>query len=560
MRHTLTLMLLFFTLSSTLGFQGPQGSGSKEYLKNLPFQMSPIPEPSFPDRKFNIAEYGGVADGRTLNTEAFAKAIGECTKAGGGTVIVPAGTWLTGPIRMADNVNLHLERGAVIQLSSRIEDFPVVAGLEGKSKNFEYLPPISGSKLNNIAITGDGIIDGAGEAWRPVKKEKLTSHQWKDLTASGGWVSPDGKMWWPSKDAMDGEAYIKQLKDSKAEISADAVRKTREFLRPDLIRFEKCRGILLDGPTFENSPKFHVHPVQCEEIIVRNVAIRSEWYAQNGDGIDLSSCRNVLVCRSVIDCGDDGICIKPGNISESQTAGPACDHIVIADCMVYHAHGGFVVGSETFGGAANISVTNCTFVGTDVGLRFKSLRGKGGIVENIFIDGIQMKNIANEAILLDMYYGGDSPDIESAKGQGDAKSEPVNERTPQFKNISIKNVVCNGANRALRINGLPEMPIKSIRLENDSFTSRFGVLCAEADGIGLSNCVVNVSEGPVIALSQSRNMDFMKIGYRKGAAIFLSVTGDQSQAIRLSSINLQLANKGIDIGGGANEHAVTVVE
>jgi len=561
MRRICSTLILFIIIAGcALAFQAPEVTGSKEYLRNLPFEMGPIAEPAFPDRKFSIADFGGVPDGQTLNTGAFEKAIAECAKAGGGSVIVPPGTWLTGPIRMASNVNLHLERLALIQFSRKFEDFPIVAGLEGKSKNYQVLAPISGSKLRNIAITGDGIIDGGGEAWRPVKKEKLTSHQWKDLVASGGVVAPDGKTWWPSKEALDGESSIAGLKGSKSDVGAEAVAKAREFLRPDLLRFEKCRGILLDGPTFENSPKFHLHPVQCEDLIIRNVSIRSEWYAQNGDGLDLSSCRNVLVYGITVDCGDDGICIKPGSISESQSPGPSCGHIVIADCIVYHAHGGFVVGSETFGGAADILVKNCIFSGTDVGLRFKSLRGKGGLVENIFVDGIQMRDIANEAILFDMYYGGDSPDVEAAKGLGGAQAEPVTERTPQVRNISIKNVVCIGANRAMRINGLPEMPVKSVRLENVSIISRYGVLCSEADGIGLTSCVITPSEGTVVALSQSRNMDLMKIGYPKGADLFLSVVGEKSEAIRLTSINLQLAKKGIDISGGAKEHAVVVNE
>jgi len=518
--------------------------------------MPQINEPVFPEKSVSILEHGAVADGQTLNTKAFEAAIEACAKAGGGIVVVPPGTWLTGPIKLESNVNLHLERGALIQFSSHIEDFPLIAGFDGKSKHYQTTPPIFGYRLRNVAITGEGVIDGGGEAWRPVKKEKQTPGQWKKLTGSGGALTSDGKIWWPSKEAAEGEEYVKGLDKSKSATREDYAR-AREYLRPNLVQFVQCKGILLDGPTFRNSPRFHVHPIQSENIIVRNVEILTEWYAQNGDGLDLSSCRNVIVYNTIVDAGDDAICIKPAKIAGDQEPGPACENIVIANCVVYHGHGGFVIGSESRGGARNISVKNCIFSGTDVGIRFKSMRGRGGLVENIYIDSIQMRGIVNEAILFDMYYNEGSPESQATAGADSKSIEPVGDLTPRFQNIYIKNIVCNGASRPLLINGLPEMPVRNILLENLHIASAKGALCIDADSIRLINASFTIREGsPVVSLRDSRNIFLTKVSCPEGAELFLTVEGEKSGNIQLQGIELSKAKKGIELGIGVKPESV----
>ncbi len=534
-------------------------SGSKDlqhYLTNLPFSMPEMREPQFPEYTVSILEYGGVPDGHTLNTKAFADAIAACSKAGGGTVIVPPGTWVTGPIKLESNINLHTERGALVQFSRDIDDFPLIAGFDGKSKRYIVTPPIYGYRAKNIAITGDGIFDGAGEVWRYVKKEKLTYSQWKDLTASGGVVTPDGKEWWPSRAAMGGEQYLRDIERLGRTLTARDFEKAREFLRPDLLHLVQCNGILLDGPTFENSPRYHVHPVQCEDLIIRNVKVLTQWYAQNGDAIDLSSCRNVVVYDCTVDAGDDGICLKPGNIADSQAPGPSCQNIVIADCVVYHAHGGFVIGSESHGGARNVSVRNCVFVGTDVGLRFKSARGRGGVVEKIFIDGIQMRAIETDAILFDMYYAGGAPDVEATKDLTLRKAEPVTDKTPQFRDFSIKNVVCSGARRAMVINGLPEMPIKNIVLDSVSVTAKRGVILADAEGITLGSCRIVVHSGPFISVLQGRNITVNGGTFPSAADVFLKVAGEKSENIQLVGIDRTNAKRDVVLEENVRPDAV----
>lgn len=518
------------------------GGGEKllqDYLTGLPFDMPPLVEPVFPAHRVSIADFGAKGDGSGLNTGAFAEAIRSCAGAGGGTVVVPAGTWLTGPIRLESNINLHLERGALLQFSSRFEDFPLIAGLDGKSRRFMVTPPIHAYRATNIAITGHGVIDGAGEVWRYVKKEKLTEGQWKELTRSGGVVTADGRQWWPSQDAMNGEEYLAQLEKSGTATTAADYAKAHEFLRPDLVRLVQCEGILLDGPTFRNSPKFHLHLVQSENIIVRNVSVITPWWAQNGDGLDLAACRNVLVYNVTVDVGDDAICLKPSRIAERQKPGPACANIVIADCIVYHGHGGFVVGSESYGGARNIAVRNCTFIGTDVGLRFKSLRGRGGTIERIFIEGIRMRGIRDEAILFDMFYGGEG---------STASAETVNDLTPRFRDIAISDLVCLGAGRAVLVKGLPEMPVRDVRIENARIRADEGVLCINADGLAISRSTITPQAGPVVTLRESRDISIEQTAVPEGTDLFLKVEGERSGGIRLTNMDFSPATKSVESG------------
>ena len=218
----------------------------------------------------------------------------------------------------------------------------------------------------DIAITGQGIIDGNGICWRPLKKEKVTEGQWKKFTSKGG-VFPRSTMWYPSEE--------------------------RVKMRPVLLYLESCRNVLLQGVTFQNSPNWCLHPLLCENLIVDQVMVRNPAYAQNCDAIDVESCRNVLVINSSFDAGDDGICLKSGRDEQGRRRGRPTENVVVDGCTVFNGHGGFVVGSEMSGGVRNIWVNDCQFLGTDAGLRFKSCRGRGGVVENIYIRNISMADI-----------------------------------------------------------------------------------------------------------------------------------------------------------------------
>jgi len=373
------------------------------------FARIPLPAlPVFRKDTANILKYAAVSDGATLNTRQIQSAIDAIHRKGGGVVLIPRGLWLTGPIVLKSRVNLHLADGALLQFTDDHTHYPLVKG------NWEGLPqmrnqsPISASNTTDIAITGKGIIDGNGDGWRMVKKEKLTESNWKKLVASGGFLGDNGKSWYPSQTSFNGSKYtnpgiISPDKDSAFYASV------KDYLRPNLLVLDRCKRILLEGVTFQNSAAWCLHPLMSEDITVRNIFVKNPWYAQNGDGIDLESCRNVLIERSIFDVGDDALCMKSGRDAAGRQRGMPVENVTIRHCTVYASHGGFVIGSEMSGGARNIDVENCSFIGTDIGLRFKTTRGRGGVVENINIRDIHMINIPGEAILFDMYYAAKDP-------------------------------------------------------------------------------------------------------------------------------------------------------
>ena len=314
---------------------------------------------------FNIVKYGAKADGQTLNTESINSAIDDCSKKGGGVVLIPNGLWLTGPIVLKSNVNLHLQKNALLQLTSDLNQYKLVAGNWEGIEQMRNQSPISADNATNIAITGYGIIDGNGDFWRMVKKDKLTETQWKKLTSSGGLLSSDAKTWYPSEKSFKGSQLKNpgEITSSKTAAFYDSV---KDFLRPNLLVLSKCKRILLEGVTFQNSPAWCLHPLMCEDLVVRNVYAKNPWYAQNGDGIDVESCKNVLIENSTFDVGDDGICIKSGRDEAGRKRGMPTENMIVRNCVVYHAHGGFVIGSEMSGGASNLYVSDCSFIGTDV--------------------------------------------------------------------------------------------------------------------------------------------------------------------------------------------------
>ena len=516
------------------------------YLTGLPFKMPKIELPVFPEKTFNILDYGANGNGQVLNTDMFKKTIDACSKAGGGTVLVPPGVWLTGPIQLESNINLHLEKGALILLSRNHEEFPIIK-YPGSSK-YSAASPVYGFNLENIAITGEGIIDGSGDTWRPVKKSKTTVSQWRGLLASGGVVSSDGQMWWPSKEAMDGEAYLKKMESENKKLTPEDYLHVRDFLRPYMILLINCKNVLLDGPTFENSPKFVFYPNRCENVVIRNIKVLNEWYAQNGDGIDISACKNVLIYNCTLSVGDDGICMKSSKSSRDGNEA-ALQNIVIADCVVYHAHGGFVIGSNTDGGMKNISVKNCNFIGTDIGLRFKSVRGKGGLVEDIYVDNIFMKDIVNQAILFDTYY-------EVSQKEGEEQKVEVNDKTPRFQKFYISNVVCNGAKNAVTITGLPEMPIKDINLKNITISAKTGFASKEAENINLANVKIYPSKGAVYTLENSKNFTFDNVLCPQGTNVFMKLDGKETGNIQIKNSDLVPAKTPIEYGKDVKQDAV----
>lgn len=525
---------------------------------NLPFVMPAVALPQIPARSVRVTDHGARGDGSTLNTEAIAAAIAACAKAGGGRVVVPRGVFLTGPIEMKSRIDLHLERGAVLLFSTRFEHYPLVRTSYEGGPSVRARSPIWANGAADIAITGEGIIDGSGQAWRPVKKAKMTAGQWQALLASGGVVDKAGNTWWPSPEAMNGAETVKALESRATEAPVADYAAAREFLRPVMISLVECTRVLLDGPTFQNSPAWNIHPLLCEDLVIRNITVLNPWYSQNGDGLDLDSCRRVIVHNCRFDVGDDAICIKSGKDEYGRKRGRPTEDVIITDCTVYHGHGGFTVGSEMSGGVRNILVERCTFLGTDVGLRFKTTRGRGGVVEKIWVRDVQMKDIPTDAIGFNMYYGGEAPTEAGDKAGASRPSMPVNEGTPQFRDIVLSRILCRGADRAVMLEGLPEMPIRGIVLDDVRISARTGLATVDADAITLRRVEITPRTGPVMALRDSRNVAVEGAAVAPGTEVFLRVDGESSSGIRVSGVAIKNAKKPVDTGAGVRPDAVVL--
>ena len=453
-------------------------------LKDVAFPEVELPV--FPDKTFDIRDYGAVAGGVVSNTKAIAAAIKAANEAGGGKVVIPSGIWFTGPIEILSNVNLHAERGAVVLFSDNREEYPLIKTNYEGTDRIRTLSPIYSFHQENIAITGEGIFDGNGQLWRPVKKTKTTAAQWKELEERGGVIGGADKgkfMWFPEQSGHDGY-YNKDILPDE-ENSLERAEAFYKFYRPVMVSLQHCKKVLLQGVTFQNSPAWNVHPLFCEHFTMEDVSVRNPWWASNGDGLDLESCRYANITRCSFDVGDDAICMKSGKNAKAREITFPTEYVTIRDCTVYHGHGGFVAGSEMSRGLRNIRVENCSFLGTDIGIRFKSTLGRGGVVENISFNNIHMVDIPKQAVLFTMAYAG----AMNAEG-----IDP--EDIPEFKNVSIKNVTCQGARQAIQVDGLAQLPIHHIYFEDCTFAADRGIRLQMAEDISLEGVTLINKNNP----------------------------------------------------------------
>lgn len=556
MKQNLSLLLFAFISMSCSNSTTDRLSYKYEYLyEDLPFEMPRVEVPSFPDNSVNLLDLGGIPDGVTLNTDAFAKAMQDLSDKGGGTLIVPEGIWFTGPIVFRSNINMHLEKGALILFSPDKDLYPLVETVFEGLDTRRCQSPISGRNLENIAITGEGSINGSGEAWRPLKKEKVTEGHWKKVVSSRGVVLNDN-YWFPSAAALKAHQNS-DMNVPRKDLTEEEWLEIKDFLRPVMVSFIECKNVFLQGVLFENSPAWNIHPLMCENVIVDDILVRNPSYAQNGDGIDLESCVNSIIVNSVFDVGDDAICIKSGKDEDGRRRDRPTENLIVDNCKVFQGHGGFVVGSEMSGGVRNISVSNCQFLGTDVGLRFKSNRGRGGVVENIYISDIYMFNIITDSFLFDLYYGGKSASESLADGDTTPIEEQlfeVTEETPVFKNIYVKDLVSRNARRAMFFNGLPEMNIENIHLENAFITARFGAEFSESKEITFKNVTVIAEEGAAYKFHNVKHFTAENLFYNTdGSGVIVEITGSNTEALQLTG----LPQEQIAIATDVNSEEVT---
>lgn len=438
----LGLLLLLASMAVTVS-----AKGYSDYYQDLPVAVAQPKLPSIPQHTVSICDYGGVGDGVTLNTDAFDRAIDALAQKGGGRLVVPFGVWLTGPIQLKSGIELSVERNAIIYFSPNKSLY-----LDKKGKSSRVRACIHASSCHDIAITGEGIIDGNGAQWRPVKRGKVSDVEWKRFRDMGGVERQNGGLWYP----WDMKAGWPNIASSP---------ERQEGMRNDLVRLTNCERVLVKGVTFQNSPRFHVHPVNCTDIVIDGATVRCPWNAQNGDAIDLSDCHRALIVNTTVDAGDDGLCLKSGKAKAGVPAN-GCEDILIENSTVYHAHGGFVIGSEDVSGMRRIVVRHCRFAGTDTGLRFKSGIGRGGRTEDIHISDIVMSDIAQQAIIFQC-------DYENRPAGSEGKENPKNvklEMVPEFQDIHITNIVCRGAATAISAHGIKGLNcVHDITVDNSTF-------------------------------------------------------------------------------------------
>lgn len=396
---------------------------------------------------FDVRVFGARGDGKTLETSALQKALTQCGNAGGGTVRIPLGTYLSQPLTLGNNTTLLLEAGATLLASGDHKHFMKTPGdwLKAQS-NGDFVPLLSGRDLTNITITGEGTIDGNGAVW------------WEEAEKArqkvAGYTLP----------------------------------------RPNLVMLQRCRNVKVTGIKLQNSPKFHFVPTECEDVWIERVTVLAPEGAANTDGIDPSNCRNVTITRCVIDVGDDNVAIKSGKKLEDREFG--CENITVTDCTFKHGHG-MSIGSETVGGVHHVLVKNCTFEDTDNGLRIKSRRGRGGRVEDITYADCTLKN-CHPAISIMNYY----QNLTHGEIPKENKPEPMTETTPRFGNITIRNVVGTSTREVGLIVGLPESPVTNMLLENLTLSGKEGLTIANARGVALKNVKVSTETGePVVRIN-----------------------------------------------------------
>ena len=503
---------------------------------------------------YNITDYGAVADGKTKNTDVFKKAIAKVKEAGGGTVYVPPGEYLTGPIHFVDNMTLFVEAGATIKFSKDFDDYYPLVERRFQGLVFKgFSPLLYAYEVNNIALKGRGTIDGQGQVWQKywrsfMKKYKASNSQDRNINK---WQADIWKANHPLKVHHGG------------------------FLRPQLLHFYKCENVLLEDIRLRDTPFWTCHFALCENVNVRGVDVKNPP-GNNPDGITVESCKNVHISDCHLDVDDDGFTLKAGRDSTGRWEGNSCENITITNCTVIAGAAGFAIGSEMSGDVRNVTVSNSVYVGTSTGIYIKTVRGRGGVVENITVDNLIINNTKcphrpiAPAIGIDMLY------------YKKTEQQPVTENTPKFRNLHFSNISGEGNEQTILVNGLVEMPIENISFSNIDLGGGNGIICKNVNGIRLNNVTItpdtgavfyglNISDLEINGLSTRKEMKdipFIKLNNTsnafihnsflpKGIKIFLELSGKNTDGIYVGTEDTRRFSDGIIFKDGASKEALS---
>lgn len=462
---------------------------------------------------FNIVDYGAKNDASAPATEAFRQAIQAARSAGGGTIYVPAGKYSSGPIELFSNMTLEIDVGAVV-------DFPAIPlpFTKGRQQGIEALTPvplIGGHDIENITVTGRGILTSNNADWMELhgrmvpahtKQEELSSN-YADVVKAQGKSNASSAEELGSANGPQWEHLLQAL-DAGKPISEEEYRAAAAEMRPSFIRFMNAKNVLVEGLRFIGSPMWTIHLLYSENATVRDVIIETHPGVHT-DGIVVDSSRFVRIHGAYIDTGDDGIVIKSGKDADGRRVNRPTEDVTISNCTVHHAHGAVTIGSETSGGVRNIVASNITAVDTENGIRIKSRRGRGGVIEDLRFDNWTMRHVG-EGIVVTSYY--------MMEGEAAPRDEPLSERTPIFRNIAISHITIDGAKTAIEIEGLPEMPITALRLTDIIATAQVGLTARKTDGLEVRNVQINAARGPAFEIDTSANLELDGVSTRAPVA------------------------------------------
>jgi polygalacturonase len=455
------LVSFFFLLFLIQASQGQQVS-SREAWAKLPEITKNIIKPVFPNKTFNVLNFGARPDGIFDNTQAIKKAIQKCTKSGGGVVLVPAGKYFSGPIHLENNVNLHLAEGAEILFDTNPDVFPIVhTSFEG-TELMSYSPLLYAYNKKNVAVTGKGTLNGQGsnEKWWP-------------------WCSSPRYGW--KKGTPNQKEDVSKLMDlaDKGVPVAERVFGKGHYLRPNFIEFFECKDVLIEGVQIVNTPFWVIHPIKSINVTVDGVNIKS--HGPNNDGCDPEYSKNVWIKNTTFDTGDDCIAIKSGRDADGRRVAIKSENIIVQDCKMFDGHGGVTIGSEISAGVSNVYVENCLMDSPELdrAIRIKSNSRRGGVVENVFVRNIKVGEVKESVLGIDLFYG--------------VHGNQTGTYMPQVRNIFIENsTVKNGGLYGILAKGHKGFPIQNIRFNEVTIDKvETDYLIDNVEGVKFINTYIN---------------------------------------------------------------------
>jgi len=448
----------------------------------------------------NICNFGADNTGKVNSSKLINHLIDSLSNNYGGTIYFPAGNYICGPIILKSNISLLTDAGATIRFSDNFNDYlPMVASRWEGVRVKTFISPIYAIDAHNISIKGEGHFEGNGKKWwdfwLSIRKDRIEDSEWQQIFAK------------ENKELLEKNEYLPKM---------------HNFLRPPMVLFYNCKDILIEDVSFSNPPFWTIVPVFSENITIENVTIENPGNSPNTDGIDPCSSKNIRISNCHISVGDDCIVIKSGRDEDGRDAAVPTENITITNCTMLNGHGGVVIGSEMSGDVKRVTISNCVFEGTDRGIRLKTMRGRGGVVENILVNNIIMRNIVEEGIVMNMRY---QP----------TDAEPVSERTPTFREIHISNVDIVDAKRGIAIYGLEERDVEQVTFSDISIQSENGIFANYANNILFNNIRLDVKSLQPVQLEKCKSIGFDQIQFINPKTESCAFTFKECNTVKISN-------------------------